>query len=153
MSEGVWIQPTKVKLETLAKTAIEPELPKEAIVRVGAAFKVVTDVARDSEADLIIITTRGHTSAEARLHRQYRRARRAASPVSGTRRPEMRTRVCVDWLNFAVLLSEEKCSRYFAIKNSWIRSAPLLPRKRKPSAKSGRANSIGGVRFPRLREL
>ncbi|HEY5954046.1 MAG TPA: universal stress protein [Terrimicrobiaceae bacterium] len=45
----------------MAKSAIEPELPKEVIVRVGTAFEVITNVARDCQADVIVITTHGYT--------------------------------------------------------------------------------------------
>ena len=61
MSEGVWIGPVKKELDTLAKKAIEPEILKEVLVAVGTAFEVITNVAHDCQADLIVITTHGYT--------------------------------------------------------------------------------------------
>jgi universal stress protein A len=58
--EGFPVGPMKKELDALAKM-IEPDLLKEVIVRVGTAFEVITNVARDCEADLIITTTHGHT--------------------------------------------------------------------------------------------
>ena len=60
MSEGVWIDPIKKELDTLAKKAIEPEILKEVLVEVGTA-EVITNVAHDCQADLIVITTHGYT--------------------------------------------------------------------------------------------
>jgi universal stress protein A len=59
--DGFPIGPMKKELDALAKRTIEPALLNEAIVQVGAAFEVITNVARDSEVDLIVITTHGHT--------------------------------------------------------------------------------------------
>ena len=42
------------------KTIIQTFL-KEVLVEVGTALEVITNVARDSEADLIVLTTHGHT--------------------------------------------------------------------------------------------
>jgi len=61
MGEGFPIRPMKKELDALAKNTIEPQLLKEVIVRVGMAFEVITNVARDCKADLIVITTHGHT--------------------------------------------------------------------------------------------
>jgi universal stress protein A len=61
MGEGFPIGPMKKELDALAKKTIEPELLKEVLVRVGTAFEVITNVARDCGADLIVITTHGHT--------------------------------------------------------------------------------------------
>lgn len=61
MGDGFPIGPMKKELDALAKKTIEPDLLKEVIVQVGTAFEVIANVARDSEADLIIITTHGHT--------------------------------------------------------------------------------------------
>ena len=61
MGEGFPIKPLEKELNALAKNTIEPQLLKEVIVRVGAAFEVITNVARDCESDLIVITTHGHT--------------------------------------------------------------------------------------------
>ena len=59
MGEGFPIRPIEEDLNALAKRMIEPELLKEALVRVGPAFEEITNVAGDCEADLIVITTHG----------------------------------------------------------------------------------------------
>ena len=51
----------KKELDTLAKKTIEPEILKEVLVDVGTAFEVITNVAHDCQADLIVITTHGYT--------------------------------------------------------------------------------------------
>ena len=61
MCEEFPIEPLEKELNTLAKKTIEPQFLKEVIVRVGTAFEVITNLARDCEADLIVITTHGHT--------------------------------------------------------------------------------------------
>ena len=61
MGEVFPIGPVKKELDALAKNTIGPEFLKEALVRVGTAFEVITNVARDCKADLIVITTHGHT--------------------------------------------------------------------------------------------
>jgi universal stress protein A len=61
MGESFPIEPLEKELNTLAKKTIEPQLLKEVIVQVGTAFEVIINVARDCEADLIVITTHGHT--------------------------------------------------------------------------------------------
>jgi universal stress protein A len=61
MGEGFPIQPIEEDLNALAKRLVEPQLLKEALVRVGSAFEEITNVARDCAADLIVITTHGRT--------------------------------------------------------------------------------------------
>jgi universal stress protein A len=61
MREGLPIEALKRELDNLAKETIEPGLLNEVIVQLGTPFEVITNVARDSRADLIIITTHGHT--------------------------------------------------------------------------------------------
>jgi nucleotide-binding universal stress UspA family protein len=61
MGEGFPVGPMKKELNALAKKMLEPELLKDVIVEVGTAFEVIANVARDCEADLIVITTHGHT--------------------------------------------------------------------------------------------
>ena len=61
MGEGFPIKPLEKELNALAKNTIEPQLLKEVIVRVGTAFEVITNVACDCKADVIVITTHGHT--------------------------------------------------------------------------------------------
>jgi universal stress protein A len=61
MGEGFPIGSMKKELEALATKTIEPNLLKDVIVQIGTAFEVITNVARDLEADLIVITTHGHT--------------------------------------------------------------------------------------------
>jgi hypothetical protein len=89
MGEGFPIGPMKKELDALAKNTIGPEFLKEVLVRVGTAFEVITNVARDCEADLIIITTHvyaglKHVFMGSTAERVVRQA-----PVS----PKMRTRV------------------------------------------------------------
>jgi universal stress protein A len=61
MGEAFPIHPIEEKLNALAKRLIDPELLKEVLVRIGPAFEVITNVARDCAADLIVITTHGRT--------------------------------------------------------------------------------------------
>lgn len=61
MGEGFPIGPMKKELDALAKKMVEPDLLGDVVVQVGTAFEVITNVARDLEADLIVITTHGHT--------------------------------------------------------------------------------------------
>jgi nucleotide-binding universal stress UspA family protein len=61
MGEGFPIERIEEELNALAKRMIEPELLKEVLVRMGPAFEEITNVARDCEADLIVITTHGST--------------------------------------------------------------------------------------------
>ena len=61
MGDGFPIGPMKKELDALAKETIDPGLLKEVLVEIGTAFEVITNVARDSKADLIVITTHGHT--------------------------------------------------------------------------------------------
>ena len=61
MGEDLPIKPLEEALNVLAKRTIEPRFLKDVIVRVGTAFEVITNVAWDCEADLIVITTHGHT--------------------------------------------------------------------------------------------
>jgi universal stress protein A len=61
MDQGFPIQHFEEELNALAKRMIEPELLKEVLVRAGPAFEEITNVARDCEADLIVITTHGRT--------------------------------------------------------------------------------------------
>lgn len=61
MGEGFPTGPMKEELDAFAKKMIEPELLKDVIVQVGTAFEVITNVARDFKADLIVITTHGRT--------------------------------------------------------------------------------------------
>ena len=61
MGEGFPIQPLEEKLNKLAKKTIKPQHLKEVVVQVGTAFEVITNVARDRKADLIVITTHGDT--------------------------------------------------------------------------------------------
>jgi universal stress protein A len=61
MGDEFPIGPMKKELGALATKTIDPDLLKEVLVEVGTAFEVITNVARDSEADLIVLTTHGHT--------------------------------------------------------------------------------------------
>ena len=61
MGEGFPIKPLEEKLNKLAKKTITPQHLKEVMVQVGTAFEVITNVARDRQVDLIVITTHGHT--------------------------------------------------------------------------------------------
>jgi nucleotide-binding universal stress UspA family protein len=85
------IKPLEEELNALAKSMIEPQLVKEVIVRLGAAFEVITNVAHDCEADLIVITTQWPYRPQACVHGKHRRTGRTIRPASGVRRPKMRT--------------------------------------------------------------
>jgi universal stress protein A len=61
MGEDFPIKPLEEELNALAKRTIEPRLLKEVIVKMGTAFEVISNVAWDCEADLIVITTHGNT--------------------------------------------------------------------------------------------
>ncbi|MGB7793917.1 MAG: universal stress protein [Terrimicrobiaceae bacterium] len=61
IGEGFPIKPLEMELSELANKPIEPQLLKEVIVRVGMAFEVITNIAPDCKADLVVITTHGHT--------------------------------------------------------------------------------------------
>lgn len=61
MGDGFPIGPMKKELDALAKKIVEPALLGDVVVQVGTAFEIITNVARDLEADLIVITTHGHT--------------------------------------------------------------------------------------------
>jgi universal stress protein A len=52
---------TKKRLAELAARMIAPEFLADAVVRRGVAFDTIVDVARDTQADLIITTTHGYT--------------------------------------------------------------------------------------------
>ena len=61
MGEDFPIKPLEEELNALAKRTIGPRLLKEVIVKMGTAFEVISNVALDCEADLIVITTHGNT--------------------------------------------------------------------------------------------
>ena len=61
MGKNFPTKPLEEALNELAERTIEPRFLKDVIVRVGTAFEVITNVAWDCEADLIVITTHGHT--------------------------------------------------------------------------------------------
>ena len=64
MSEGFPTASMKKELEALGNRIIEPELLKDVIVQVGTAFEVITNIARDCEVDLIVLTTHGKTGVK-----------------------------------------------------------------------------------------
>jgi universal stress protein A len=58
------IFPVKVMkklLQNLARDTVDPELLNKVLVGMGTAFEVIINTARDSNIDLIIITTHGYT--------------------------------------------------------------------------------------------
>ena len=57
---------------------------------------MITNVAHDSEADLIVLTTHGHTGFKHVFMGSTAERVVTARTVSSTRRPKMRTRVGVD---------------------------------------------------------
>ena len=60
-SEGIPTASMKKELEELASRMVGPELLKDVMVQVGTAFEVITNIARDCEVDLIVLTTHGET--------------------------------------------------------------------------------------------
>ena len=60
-SEGFPTASMKKELEELGNRMIDPELLKDVLVQVGTAFEVITNIARDYEVDLIVLTTHGKT--------------------------------------------------------------------------------------------
>ena len=61
MSEGFPTASIKKELEDLGNRMIDPKLLKDVLVQVGSAFEVITNIARDYEIDLIVLTTHGKT--------------------------------------------------------------------------------------------
>jgi len=55
------MRPVRKQLQTLASSAVESDLLDATLVRSGVPFVVITDIARDLEVDLIVITTHGYT--------------------------------------------------------------------------------------------
>lgn len=53
--------PVRQQLQALAASAVESDLLDATLVRSGVPFVVITDLARDLETDLIVITTHGYT--------------------------------------------------------------------------------------------
>jgi universal stress protein A len=60
-SEGFPTASMKKELAELGNRMIDPELLKDVLVQVGSAFEVITNIARDYEVDLIVLTTHGKT--------------------------------------------------------------------------------------------
>ena len=58
-ARGFLLHPIKKELEELGNRMIDPELLKDVLVQVGSAFEVITNIARDYEVDLIVLTTHG----------------------------------------------------------------------------------------------
>ena len=80
MGEGFPIKPLEEKLNRLAKKTITPQHLKEVMVQVGTAFEVITNVARDRQVDLIVITTHGHTGLKHVFMGRDRRTGRTGTP-------------------------------------------------------------------------
>lgn len=56
--------PIERNLQRLARRTIEPELLRDLLVRAGTPFEVITNVARELEIDLIVMTTHGYTGVQ-----------------------------------------------------------------------------------------
>lgn len=91
--ESFPIQPLEEQLADLAKHAFEPELLSQIRVTVGEPFDVITNVARELKADLIIITTHGYTGLKHVLmgSTAERVVRYAPCPVLVVRKVEHRS--------------------------------------------------------------
>jgi len=55
------LEPWRARLEQLAAETLSPEERGPAEVRFGVPFQVVTDVAREAQTDLIVLSTHGRT--------------------------------------------------------------------------------------------
>lgn len=62
VDEGFLVKTFEKELDVLASAAIEPGLFREAVVRLGPAYEVIANTARDFRADLIVLTTHGQSS-------------------------------------------------------------------------------------------
>jgi len=84
------IQPAIERLEKVAKRAVEPRLYWKSVVRIGHPYEEIITVARELEADLIIITTHGYTGLKHVLmgSTAERVVRRAPCPVLTVRERE-----------------------------------------------------------------
>lgn len=61
LGEVIPCEPAKARLREIAQKAIDPELLEQTLVRIGLPFEIITAVAQQEKADLIIITTNGRT--------------------------------------------------------------------------------------------
>jgi nucleotide-binding universal stress UspA family protein len=58
---GLALQEAEHRLAELARTKVKPHAPVKHLVRPGKPFPVITDLARKTAADLIVLGTHGHT--------------------------------------------------------------------------------------------
>ena len=77
------------ELNNLAKTAIDPALKVECIIKTGKPFVEINDTAAEKDVDLIIIATHGHTGVEHMLFGSTAEkvVRKAPCPVLTLREP------------------------------------------------------------------
>ena len=77
------------ELNNLAKTAIDPALQVECIIKTGKPFVEINDTAAEKDVDLIIIATHGHTGVEHMLFGSTAEkvVRKAPCPVLTLREP------------------------------------------------------------------
>lgn len=77
------------ELNNLAKTAIDPSLQCECIIKTGKPFVEINDTAAEKDVDLIIIATHGHTGVEHLLFGSTAEkvVRKAPCPVLTLREP------------------------------------------------------------------
>ncbi len=61
MSDKALAERAAVELDLLAKRELAPETPFETKVKSGKSYKEINDAAKSLKADLIIISTHGHT--------------------------------------------------------------------------------------------
>ena len=67
---------------------IEPELLQDVLVPVGSAFEVLTNIARDYEVDVIVLTTHGKIGLKRVGSTVERVVRHAPCPVLVVRKHE-----------------------------------------------------------------
>jgi nucleotide-binding universal stress UspA family protein len=61
LGQGFPVDPAKKELDAIAKLMLPPNLLNKALIRVGPAFEVIANVARELSIDLSVIATHGHT--------------------------------------------------------------------------------------------
>jgi universal stress protein A len=83
---------TEHRLAKVARTSVKPHAPVRYLVRAGKPFVVVTDLARKTASELIVLGTHGHTGFPTVLlgSTAERVTRRAHCPVLMVRAPASR---------------------------------------------------------------
>ncbi len=87
------INEARTRLEVVAEKELQAAFPVETIVRTGKPYQVINDVARELEADLVVLSTHGYTGFKHVLlgSTAERVIRHAHCPVMVVRRPEAKT--------------------------------------------------------------